>query len=82
MPLYFFDIIDDGAVNRDEFGVELKGHDEARDQAIGLLPDLAREELPNGEHHVFACSVRDERDRIVYEGKLTFRGVWHPPRRG
>ena len=74
MPLYFFDVVDNGVVSRDEFGVELTGFDEARGEAIVLLPDIARDELPDGERHVFACWVRDERDRVVYRGTLTYQG--------
>ena len=74
MPLYFFDLIDGGVTNRDEFGVDLSGFDEARDQAGALLPDIARDELPDGELHTFACWVRDERDRVIYKGTLTYHG--------
>ena len=76
MPLYFFDVIDDEVISRDEFGIELAGLDEARDQAIVLLPDIARDELPGGERRVFACWVRDDRDRVVYRGSLTYQGEW------
>ena len=67
MPLYFFDVIDNGVLNRE-------GFHEARDQAIVLLPDIARDELPDGERHTFACWVRDERDRVIYRGTLTYEG--------
>ena len=74
MPLYFFDVIDNGVLNRDEFGVDLEGFQDARDQAIALLPDIARAELPDGERHTFACWVRDERGRVIYRGTLTYEG--------
>ncbi len=74
MPLYFFDVIDNGVLTRDEFGVELPGVEEARGEAVVLLPDIARDELAGGECHTFACSVRDERDVVVYRGTLTFQG--------
>lgn len=80
MPLYYFDIGDNGVIDRDEYGVEMAGFEEARDQAVLLLPDIANDELPHGERHVFACWVRDERDRVVYRGTLTYRGAWSPPR--
>ena len=79
MPLYFFDVIDDGVLSRDEFGMELVSFEEARDQAISLLPELAREQLPNGETHVFACEVRNGEDRVLYRGCLTYTGERFPP---
>lgn len=74
MPLYFFDIIDDGHLSRDDFGLELVDFDEARDQAVVLLPDIARDELLGGELHVFICEVRDADNRVVYRGNLTYKG--------
>ena len=49
--------------------------EEARQQAQSLLPDLARDELPDGELHTVACEVRDGSGRIVYRGRLTYEGV-------
>ena len=34
----FFDIYSDGKLAADEFGLELDGFDEARDQAVSILP--------------------------------------------
>ncbi len=75
MPRFFFDVRDATGFHRDEFGDEFASFEEARDQAQSLLPDIAREELPNGELHIIACDIRDEADRIVYRGKLTFEGT-------
>lgn len=74
MPRYFFDIIDNGRLTSDDFGMELDSFEEARDQAVAILPDLARDELPDGESHSFACHVRDEDGIVVYRGQLTYQG--------
>lgn len=74
MPHYFFDVTDNGTLNRDEFGLDLVDFEEARDQAIVLLPDMARDGLPDGELHVFMCTVREGEDRVVYRCTLTFQG--------
>ena len=73
MPRYFFDVLDDGRLARDAFGVDLPDIAEVRDHAIGLLPDIARDELPDGERHDFACEVRNDAGRIVYRARLTLR---------
>ncbi len=78
MPRYFFDISDAKGFHRDEFGNEFVSLDEARDQAQSLLPDIAREELPDGELHQITCEVRDDTGRIVYRGKLTYEGTRGP----
>lgn len=74
MPLYYFDIIDDGICNHDEFGIELADIHEAREQAQALLPDIARTEMPGGENHTFVCEVREEERGVVYRGSLVYHG--------
>lgn len=74
MPLYFFDIYNDGNLASDEFGLELDGFDEARDQAISILPDIARDELPDGEKHDFVCEVRAAEGQMIYRAMLMYRG--------
>ena len=73
MPRFFFDIIDGASLARDDFGIELDDLDEARDQAVAILPDLARDALPDGDVHDFTCEVRNEAGRIVFRAKLMLR---------
>ena len=65
MPFFFFDIVDDGVLSRDDYGVELSGVDEAWTQAIDLIPDVVRTGLTDGERHTVTCSVRDEDRKSV-----------------
>lgn len=78
MPRFYFDIHDSRGFHRDEFGEDLDGFEAARAQCQSLLPDIAREELPDGELHTITCDVRDETDRVVYRGKLTYEGTRNP----
>ena len=78
MGRYFFDIHDCKGFHRDDFGDVFASFDEARMQAQCLLPDIAREELPDGELHVIMCDVRDEAGRAVYRGRLTYEGMRDP----
>lgn len=75
MPRYFFDVSDGEGHHRDEFGSECDDFEDARQQCQGLLPDIAREELPDGELHTISCDVRDESGRVVYRGRITFEGT-------
>ena len=74
MPRYYFDIIDNGVISCDEFGVDLASFEEARDHAQSLLPDIARAEMPDGDQHTFVCDVREEGRGLVYRGSLTYQG--------
>lgn len=74
MPLFYFDVRDGTGFHRDDFGSECDGFEDARQQAQSLLPDIVRHELPDGELHTVACDVRDETNRVVYRGKITFEG--------
>jgi hypothetical protein len=75
MPRYYFDIHDAEGFHRDDIGDDFVDFEEARDQAQALLPDIVREELPDGELHEVACEVRDQSGRTVYRGEITFRGT-------
>ena len=81
MPRYWFDIVDAGNLTRDQYGVDLADDDEARDQAIGLLQEMMRSELPAGDRHEFVVKARNERSEIVYEASLALDGRWWPGRR-
>lgn len=75
MPRYFFDIHDGQGFHRDDFGDEFDGLDDARQQCQALLPDVARDELPDGDLREISCDVRDETGRVVYRGELIYRGT-------
>ena len=76
MPLYYIDLYDNETLARDEFGLELDDLYEARDQAIALLPDMARHGLPDGDSHDYTAVVRCREGRVRYEATLSLRGGW------
>ena len=78
MARYFFDVRDCKGLQRDTIGDEFDSFEEARQQAQSLLPDIAREELPDGEYHLITCDVRDEEGRTVYRGEISYRGTRFP----
>lgn len=74
MARYFFDI-HDGALHRDDVGVDCAGFDAMRREAKRALPEIAREILPGeGDQHAITVRVRDERQETVYTATLTFNG--------
>ena len=76
MPIFYIDVYDNEMLARDEFGLELDNLDEAREQAIALLPDMARQGLPDGDAHDYTAVVRCPEGRIRYEARLSLRGAW------
>lgn len=77
MPRYFIDS-DDGDLNVvDEEGYDLPGPQDARRMAIDVLPDMAREKIPDGDRRVFSTRVRDEAGTVIYSASLSLVGEWH-----
>ena len=75
MPIFYFDI-QDGKYHKDDFGDQCADLEEAVTLARTILPDLARDGMPDGDRHVFICRVRDETNRVVYHCELAYRGTW------
>lgn len=75
MPLFYFDVVDDGKATPDEWGIELEDITEARDQAQALVPDLAREKILTGDRKDISVIVRCSEGRPCYRTTLTIQGV-------
>ena len=76
MPRFFIDFRDGDTVHTDDEGSDHLSRDQARLEAVALLPEIARDELPDGEHRTFVATVRDETGHTVYQATLTFNGQW------
>jgi hypothetical protein len=76
MQRYFFDVFDGEKLIRDEIGIQLPDLDQVRFEAIEALPDLARDELQDGDERAFAIEARDERDHVVFTARLNFKAEW------
>ncbi|RWB76899.1 MAG: hypothetical protein EOQ50_08180 [Mesorhizobium sp.] len=87
MPLFYFDIHDGYEFTRDDTGIECSSLEDVSKQAVDVLPDIAREELPNGPRRTFQVKVRDGSGRHVFRASLTLASSWmveevngeHPP---
>lgn len=76
MPRYFFDTEDDSVLTRDDEGLELQGEKAARDEAIRALPELAKDQLPDGPQHSFWVKVRDESGAYIFQASLELKSGW------
>lgn len=76
MPRYYFDVQDQNKVTADDVGIECETPDDVRKTAIGALPGIAADALPDGDRHVLAVLVRDESGKKVFEASLTLEARW------
>lgn len=76
MPRFNFDVWDGTVQISDADGTDYADRMDARNEAMGILSDLGRNALPDGDHRTFAVNVRDERRVIVYAAKLMVSGRW------
>lgn len=76
MRRYYFDFKDGETLSVDDTGVECSSLEDARFQAIDALPEIAREQLPDGDHRTFEVTVRDDQGRSVLRGALTLDVQW------
>lgn len=72
---YFFDVNDGDGELRDELGYECT-RDELRVHAVAVLPDIARDRLPDGDRRMMRVRVRDEDGRYLFEASLEFEARW------
>ena len=73
MPLYFFDSGDGERFLRSDAGVELPGVQDARDEAVRLLPSIAHDMGPGYNGQDIVSMVRDERNQVIFKATLSLR---------
>ncbi len=71
MPRFFFDTYDGQFLARDEQGQELEDLEAAKAIAQEELPQMAMDELSDGDERVFMVSVRDEAGQVVMRVALS-----------
>ena len=78
MPLFFFDVTDDGGAPRspDDIGTEHPDRECIPAEAADLLANVARDHLPDGSHRAFSVSVRDDQNQIIYKATLSYQAAW------
>lgn len=76
MPLFYFDSDDGDQKLIDDIGMEFANIQEAREEAIRSLPDMARDVLPDGDRRSMWVSVRDEHGSQHFRATLSLLGEW------
>lgn len=76
MPKFYLDMYDGEQFSRDPHGLELENSEEARKEAMSVLPDLARAVLPDGDRRDFTVDVRTAAGEVIYTATLSLVGRW------
>ncbi|QRM33922.1 hypothetical protein [Microvirga sp. VF16] len=76
MDRFYFDINDGERLTRDEVGNLCQSRKAMRDAAIKVLPDIARDELPDGDRRDFTVKVRDEGGHYLFQATLSLAAEW------
>ena len=71
MPRYYFDFHDGEHFTCDDEGVECMDFKAAQHAAIAVLPNIAWDELPDGNRRDFTVKVRDESGRSLFQASLS-----------
>ena len=79
MPLYFFDSGASECLLCGDAGVELPGPQEARDEAVRLLPSIAHDMGRSYHGQDIVSMVRDERNQVIFKATLSLRAEWLVP---
>ena len=75
MPKYYIDTADGETFIRDEVGYDFPDLQAAKTAAVDALPDMAREELPDGDARTFLAIVRGEVGLPILQASLTFQVI-------
>ena len=75
MPLFHIDTHDGGSV-LDPEGQDLPSAAAARLAGLSALPDMARDQMPDGDRRDFIVDVRNDEGRLIYTATLSLVGRW------
>lgn len=75
MPRFFFDI-SDGDLTRDDEGIEFPNAHAARDAAIRVLPDVARDHMGRRDSREVVVLMRNEAGTALFTAALTLTTKW------
>ena len=79
MPHFYFDVTDGEHRTRDDEGLMFADLATACREAVRVLPEVARDVLPDGTEKLMSASVRDEAGTILFRALLVFRCEWPRP---
>jgi hypothetical protein len=84
MPRFYFDIDDGEGIVPDDKGIICRSRENLQKLATNLLPEIARDALPNKTTNTLTVKVRDKSGRYVFQATLSLVTEWidEPPETG
>ena len=76
MPRFYIDTSDQQYFMRDLEGHDFEDIEAAKNAAVDALPDMARDDLPDGDSRTFIAVVRDETGRTLVQATMSFGVTW------
>jgi hypothetical protein len=71
MPRIFFDIHDGEKFTPDRQGLDLEDFEAAKEEAKKTLPEIVKDEMPDGDRRDFTFDVKDVAGQIVWRVTLS-----------
>lgn len=76
MPRYFFDVDDGERRTADRDGHDMASPAAARRAAIGLLPAVAADVMPDGDQRLIRVDVHEGDGQPLFHASLWLRARW------
>ena len=76
MERFYFDLYNTEHSQRDSEGQLLASRERAGMEALRILHDVARDEMPGGRHLTITVKVLDEKRDQIFEASLTLESSW------
>lgn len=76
MKRYYFDLYNSDGLVADETGQFFESRDRARAEALRILHDVARDEMPDRDLVKITVKMRDEAGTEAFEASLTLNAAW------
>ena len=73
MPRFYFDFVDGRETGEDAEGIDLPDLTAARESALETLGEIAKDELPDGDHREFAITIREEGGKPLIRATLSLQ---------
>lgn len=76
MPRFFFDIREEKRFTLDEDGAVFANAKDASEEALGILQDVVRFEIPIRPQSVLAVDMKDDRGKVLFTATLEMVSRW------
>ncbi|PBC02588.1 hypothetical protein [Mesorhizobium sp. WSM3860] len=76
MERFYFDLHNTEHTQMDSEGQLFSSPENARKEALRILRDVARDEMPNGDNLKITIKMRNDKREQIFEASLTLQSTW------